>query len=64
MLGVLRRAFAFRPLPKPLTRSKIVKFDTVHVTAGKDKGKQGRVLQVDLKHNQVLVDGVNLVSFN
>jgi len=40
----------------------IRKNDTVVVTAGKDKGKQGRVLQVLSRKRQVIVEGVNTVT--
>ena len=36
--------------------------DTVLVTAGKDRGKRGRVLKINPDTNRVLVEGVNLVS--
>jgi large subunit ribosomal protein L24 len=36
--------------------------DTVIVIAGKDKGKTGRVLRVDLKHEKVFVEGLNVVK--
>jgi large subunit ribosomal protein L24 len=36
--------------------------DTVKVIAGKDKGKQGRVLSVDYKTGKVLVQGVQTVK--
>lgn len=40
---------------------KIRKNDQVLVTAGKDRGKKGKVRSVDTKEGKVLVDGVNLV---
>ena len=40
---------------------KIKKDDLVKVIAGKDKGKEGKVLAVDTKINTVLVEGVNIV---
>ena len=36
--------------------------DTVEVIAGKDKGKQGEVLQVLAKQDKVIVEGVNTVT--
>ena len=45
-----------------LKKSKIRKDDTVQVLAGKDKGKRGTVLRVDLKKETVLVSGVNIVK--
>ena len=38
---------------------KIKKNDTIVVTAGKDKGKQGKVERVFLKEELVLVPGIN-----
>jgi large subunit ribosomal protein L24 len=38
----------------------IKKGDIVQVLAGDDKGKQGRVTEVDRKHQRVFVEGVNL----
>lgn len=34
--------------------------DTVKITAGKDKGKQGKILRVDAVAEQVVVEGMNL----
>jgi len=36
--------------------------DTVLVTAGKDRGKRGRVLKINPDTNRVLVEGVNIIS--
>ena len=41
---------------------KIKKGDNVIVIAGKDKGKEGKVLSVDVKNHRVLVEGVNIVK--
>lgn len=40
----------------------IKKDDMVVVIAGKDKGKQGKVLQAMPKQNRVIVEGVNMVT--
>ena len=40
---------------------RIHKDDVVSVTAGKDKGKEGRVLKILRKSDRVLVEGVNMV---
>ncbi len=40
------------------TKTRIKKGDTVQVIAGRDKGKTGRVLEVDRSSNRVLVEGV------
>ena len=36
--------------------------DQVLITAGKDKGKQGRVIRFEKKKNRVFVEGLNLVT--
>lgn len=36
--------------------------DTVIVLSGKDKGKQGKILRVDLDGSKVVVEGVNIVK--
>lgn len=38
------------------------KGDTVYVNAGDDKGKTGRVLEVQVKKNRAIVEGINIVS--
>ena len=40
----------------------IRKNDMVAVTTGKDKGKQGKVLKVDLKKMRLIVEGANMVK--
>ena len=42
--------------------AKIKKGDTVIVTAGRDKGKQGEVLKVMPKEERLIVQGVNMVK--
>ena len=37
----------------------IRKGDTVYIRTGQYKGKTGRVLHVDMKHQKILVEGVN-----
>ena len=41
---------------------KIKKGDTVKVIAGKDTGKEGKVIVVDQKNGKVVVEGVNMVT--
>ena len=45
-----------------MSKLHIKKGDTVYVNAGEDKGKTGRVLQVLIKENRAIVEGVNMVS--
>ncbi|HRO31054.1 MULTISPECIES: 50S ribosomal protein L24 [Micrococcaceae] len=42
--------------------AKIKKDDLVQIIAGKDKGKQGKVLRVFPSRDRVLVEGVNRVT--
>lgn len=41
---------------------KVKKGDTVRILAGKDKGKQGKVLQTFPKSGRVLVEDVNIIQ--
>lgn len=41
---------------------RIKKNDLVRVIAGKDKGKEGKVLSIDAKKNAVVVEGVNMIT--
>ena len=41
---------------------KIKKGDTVKVIAGKDNGKEGKVLSVDPKNNKVVVEEINIIK--
>jgi large subunit ribosomal protein L24 len=48
--------------PRVILRTRIKKDDTVKVIAGRDKGKTGRVLQVDREAGRVLVEGISMVK--
>ena len=48
--------------PRKRLKIKIRKDDTVKVIAGRDKGKTGRVLQVDRDKGKVLVEGISMVK--
>jgi len=41
---------------------KIKKDDVVYVTTGKDKGKTGKVLAVDVNASRVMVEGINMIK--
>ncbi len=45
-----------------MTKFKIKTGDTVRVITGDNKGQEGKVLQVLVAKNRVLVEGVNMVS--
>jgi large subunit ribosomal protein L24 len=42
--------------------AKVRRGDTVQVIAGKDSGKQGKVLRVDPKKSKVFVEGLNIIK--
>ena len=42
--------------------NKIKKDDEVQVLTGKDKGKQGKVLSVDVKAKKITIDGINVLK--
>jgi len=48
--------------PKITPKVRIKRDDVVKVIAGRDKGKTGRVLDVDRANGKVLVEGVSLVK--
>ncbi len=41
---------------------KIKNNDRVKIIAGKDKGKEGKVIQIFKKENKIVVEGVNLLK--
>lgn len=41
---------------------KIKKDDKVRIIAGKDKGKEGKVIKVDAKNHKVVVEGCNMIT--
>ena len=45
-----------------MATSKIKKGDLVRVIAGKDKGKEGKVISIDRKNERVLVEGINMIT--
>ena len=45
-----------------MSKLHIKKGDTVYVNTGVDKGKTGRVLEVLVKEQRAIVEGINLVS--
>ena len=40
--------------------TKLKKNDLVKILTGKDKGKQGRILEIDTEKGRVLVEGLNM----
>ncbi len=45
-----------------MTKLKIKTGDTVRVTAGDDKGQEGKIVRVLIDKNKAIVEGVNMVS--
>ena len=45
-----------------MSKLHIKKGDTVFVNAGEDRGKTGRVLEVQVKKQRAIVEGVNMIS--
>lgn len=43
-------------------RLKVKKGDQVKVMSGEDKGKEGRVLEVQTKKDRVIIEGINIVT--
>ena len=46
----------------PQPKLHIRKGDTVKVLAGDDKGKQGKVLEINVEKRRALVEGVNMMT--
>ena len=53
---------ARKKAPAEPVRIRIKKNDTVKVIAGKDKGKTGRVLEVNKDTGRILVEGVQMIK--
>jgi len=45
-----------------MTKLKIKTGDTVRVTAGDDKGQEGKIVKILIDKNKAIVEGVNMVS--
>lgn len=45
-----------------MSMTKIKKGDMVKVIAGRDMGKEGKVISIDAKKNIALVEGVNMIT--
>ncbi|MDF1566656.1 MAG: 50S ribosomal protein L24 [Spirochaetaceae bacterium] len=43
-------------------KTKLKKGDQVQIMTGKDKGKKGRVLRIDVETGRVLVEGLNMAK--
>lgn len=45
-----------------MSKLHIKKGDTVYVNSGEDRGKTGKVLEVRVKENRAIVEGINMVT--
>ena len=45
-----------------MSKLHVKKGDTVLVLSGNDKGKQGKILRVDVKKSRAIVEGVRIIS--
>ena len=45
-----------------MSMSKIKVGDTVRIIAGKDKGREGKVLRIDHKAGRLVVEGANMIT--
>jgi large subunit ribosomal protein L24 len=43
-------------------KTKLKRGDMVSIIAGKDLGKEGRVLSIDRKKNRIIVEGINIMT--
>jgi len=48
--------------PKDLLKLKLKKDDVVKVISGKDKGKTGRIIEINRETGRVIVEGVQIVK--
>lgn len=44
------------------SKTKLKKNDTVIVISGRNKGKKGKVLEVDRQKNKILIEGINMIK--
>jgi large subunit ribosomal protein L24 len=51
-----------RPVEKVFVKTRIKKDDMVKVIAGRDKGKTGRVIEVDRWRGKLIVEGVSMIK--
>ena len=53
---------AKRSAPKVFVKTRIKKNDQVKVIAGRDKGKTGKVIDVDRWHGKLIVEGISMIK--
>lgn len=47
---------------KTIVSTKLRKDDTVRVISGKEKGKQGKIVRIDMAKGRAIVQGLNMVK--
>ena len=45
-----------------MMKTKLRRGDMVSIIAGKDLGKEGRILSIDRKKNRIIVEGINIMT--
>ena len=61
-MAVVRKEMSRKGMVAVKTRIRLKKNDMVKVISGRDKGKTGRVLEIDRERGRLLVEGVMLVK--
>jgi large subunit ribosomal protein L24 len=47
---------------KTIVSTKLKKDDMIHVISGREKGKQGKIVRIDLAKGRAIVQGLNMVK--
>jgi large subunit ribosomal protein L24 len=45
-----------------MAKTKLKKNDQIRIIAGKERGKQGKILQIDRSKGRVVIEGLNMVK--
>ncbi len=61
-MAIVKKEMGRKGMVAVKTRIRLKKNDMVKVISGRDKGKTGRVLEIDRERGRILVEGVMLVK--
>ncbi len=61
-MAIVKKEMSRKGMVAVKTRIRLKKNDMVKVISGRDKGKTGRVLEIDRERGRILVEGVMLVK--
>ena len=53
-----------KKIKRKRTKSRLKKGDTVYIISGKEKGNSGRIISINWKKENLLVEGLNMVIRN